>query len=98
MRMRVLKGFDYSTDGITSRHLVAGSEENIREDLVDGLRVEGYVAPTRATADAAPPVAAEPPAAETRSTEDDGAAEEGEAPDPPAAPAEKPKRGGRASK
>lgn len=45
MRCRILKPFEYSTDGITSRRLDPGAEEDLLEVYVPGLAREGYVVP-----------------------------------------------------
>lgn len=45
MLATILKAFSYSHDGITIRDLVKDAEENIREDLVDGLVAEKFIKP-----------------------------------------------------
>lgn len=42
--MQVLKPFDYSTDGVTLKHLDPGDEPaGVPADLIDGLTAEGYL-------------------------------------------------------
>jgi hypothetical protein len=43
MQVTVLKAFPYSTDGKTSIMLMAGDTPDIRDELVPGLKSEGYV-------------------------------------------------------
>jgi len=70
-RMKILKGFHYSHDGVTHRSLVEGAVEDIRDDLVAGLKKEGFVEkPGKSAAPVDPPAAASDPApADPASTE-----------------------------
>lgn len=45
MRARVLKPFPYSGDGIRIEALKEGQEADIRDDLVAGLKDEGFIGP-----------------------------------------------------
>lgn len=44
MRGRVLKPFQYSTNGLTAHHLDVGDERDFRDDLAPGLLAEGFIA------------------------------------------------------
>ena len=43
MRVKILKPFPFSRDGFTTLQSVAGSDEDIPDRLVPGLRREGFV-------------------------------------------------------
>lgn len=45
MKYRILRPFDYSTDGVTSIPMVPGADEDIRADLAPGLLAEHYIGP-----------------------------------------------------
>lgn len=68
MQVVVLKPFPYGADGIHVRELAAGAIEEIRDDLVAGLKAERYVreagaGETPAPAPVAVPAAEEAPSA-----------------------------------
>jgi hypothetical protein len=48
MRVKVLCGFKFSTDGLTYTWLGAGSEHEIPNSQVASLHAEGYVEPLEA--------------------------------------------------
>lgn len=58
MLVKVLKGFAYAHDGIHGRDLVADAVEEVRDDLVPGLVVEGYVAAPDGVIEVSGPVTA----------------------------------------
>jgi hypothetical protein len=49
MRVKILKSFPFSRDGITPLQAVAGRDNDIPDRLVPGLQREGYVAVTTET-------------------------------------------------
>jgi len=71
MLVKILKPFPYSEDGINIRNLVAGAVEAIHDELVPGLKGEGYVGDAEGAVAAdleAPAVDAAPGPAEDQST------------------------------
>jgi len=60
MKVLVLKPFPWSPDGARIQHLAADDEPDIQDDLVAGLKAEGFIATkgvSRPAIPAAPPVA-----------------------------------------
>ena len=43
MKVRVLKSFQYSKDGISNVTLNKGDEPDIADDLIEGLHAAGYI-------------------------------------------------------
>mgnify|MGYP001565855248 CR=1 FL=1 len=43
MRVKILKSFPFSRDGLTTLQAVAGSDEDIPDRLISGLQSEGFV-------------------------------------------------------
>ena len=61
IRVRALRDFRWSTDGVTSRQAEQGDELELPDDLVAGLANEAYVIVEREAVEEQPPPAEEPP-------------------------------------
>jgi hypothetical protein len=44
MLVKILKAFPYAEDGIRIRELAEGAVEDVRDELVEGLKAEGFIA------------------------------------------------------